>query len=71
VLFIRRYTLKRTTVKGDSKNTAEEQPKPVDISAEKDLEKGAENAASEEQEKSMVNSTTAKSKKGKSKKEEH
>jgi hypothetical protein len=70
VLFIRRYTLKRTIVKGDNKNTAEEQPKPADVSAEQDLEKGVENAASEERGEGMGDSTTAGSKNGESNKEE-
>ena len=69
MLFIRRYTLKRTIVKGDNKNPAEEQPKPADVSAEQDLEKGTENAATEELGESMGDSTTAEN--GESKKKEH
>jgi hypothetical protein len=71
VLFIRRYTLKRTIVKGDNKNTAEEQPKPADVSAEQDdLEKRAENVATEERGEGMGDSTTTGSKNGESNKEE-
>jgi hypothetical protein len=64
VLFIRRYTLKRTIVKGDNKNTTEGQPKPADVSTEQDPEKGIESAATEERGESKGDSTT-------SKKEEH